>query len=87
MSSDCISLTQELITIPSYVDPTTNEVKMAQTIEAFAAARLPWMNCARIPIHGSARYNLILSDSQPAKLIFLSHLDTVPLPIAHNCAQ
>lgn len=84
MTTDVVALTQRLIAIPSYVDKSCNETKLAQYLEAFITANLLQMSVTRMPLKKQPkRYNLIISDGEPPRLLFLSHMDTV-IPSSSN---
>ncbi|BBM82176.1 M20 family metallopeptidase [Candidatus Uabimicrobium amorphum] len=70
-----IELTQKLVQIPSYVDGKCNEYKCMEFIESYIKEH------TQLTMHRQLvendRYNLIVHDNEPAKLIFFCHMDTV----------
>ncbi|MBU1323402.1 M20/M25/M40 family metallo-hydrolase, partial [Patescibacteria group bacterium] len=72
---NAIQIAQKLVSIPSYVDNKTNEAKFALWLVDFFRD-FAWLKISKQTI-GNNRFNLIVSDGYPAKLIFCSHMDTV----------
>lgn len=70
-----IELTQKLVQIPSYVDDKCNEYKCMEFIESYIK-EYTQLTTQRQLVEND-RYNLIVHDNEPAKLIFFCHMDTV----------
>lgn len=73
-----VTLLEELIRIPSYVDETHNENAAIDFLEKYLEVHFPEMSCRRIPVAGTNRANLYLEGSKPTELLFVGHIDTVP---------
>lgn len=72
---NAIKIAEKLIRISSYVDSKTNEAGLALWLVKFFQD-LAWLKIKKNTI-GKNRFNLIVSDGYPAKLVFCSHMDTV----------
>ncbi|WP_372370449.1 M20 family metallopeptidase [Candidatus Uabimicrobium sp. HlEnr_7] len=70
-----IELTQKLVEIPSYVDGECDEHRLMKFIEAYVQKNTQ-LTTYRQHVENN-RYNLIVHDNHPAKLIFFCHMDTV----------
>lgn len=75
MNIKVLELAKKLISIPSYVGRDSNEIKIAKFIEDYCKS-LTWLKIIRQPVE-DGRFNLILKDQYPTKLLFCAHLDTV----------
>ena len=71
-----IKITQELVQIPSYVDEETNEQTIKKWTYRFLKKYCPCLSLKEQKVEKN-RYNLIATDGWPAKLVFISHIDTV----------
>lgn len=76
MKEKIVKLAKKLISIPSYVDGETNEIKIAEFIYGYLKNNCPWLRVEKQKIEGS-RFNIIATDGYPAKLLICGHLDTV----------
>ncbi|MGH3912365.1 MAG: M20 family metallopeptidase [Pseudonocardiaceae bacterium] len=75
--STVLSLTSELISVPSYVDDHQDETGLTELIADFLETALPRMVVERQYLEGSSRCNLILKGRGEPKLLVLGHVDTV----------
>lgn len=77
-STDVLSLTQQLISISSYVDAQHDESKIVDFIAHFFAEHLPFLAVEKQPIApGSVRSNLIIRGKLETRIFILGHIDTV----------
>lgn len=70
-----LELTKKLISIPSYVGRDSDEIKIAEFIADYCK-QFSWLKIIKQPVK-NGRFNLILKDRYPTKIIFCAHLDTV----------
>lgn len=70
-----IELTKKLISIPSYLGTSSNEVRIANFLKDYCK-KFSWMEITTQPVK-NGRFNLILKDKYPTKFIVCGHLDTV----------
>lgn len=75
--STVLSLTSELVSVPSYVDDNQDETRLTELLADFLETALPQMAVERQYLEGSSRYNLILRGRGELKLLVLGHVDTV----------
>ncbi len=76
MKNNLVELTQELISIASYVDSDVNESTIADYIVNYLRENIPWLK-VEIQKVESRRYNIIAGNNINPKLVFVSHMDTV----------
>ncbi len=74
---DVLTLTKQLLAIPSYVDETHNEVAAVTFLEKFITENIPNAIVERQYIKDSGRFNLIVRGKNKPRLFFLGHIDTV----------
>lgn len=72
-----LTLTEQLLAIPSYVDESHNEVAAVAFLENFVKENIPNAIVERQYIDNSDRYNLIVRGKNQPRLFFLGHIDTV----------
>lgn len=75
MNTKVLKLAKRLISIPSYVGKDSNETKIAKFIEDYCKS-FTRLKIIEQPVK-NGRFNLILKDQYPTKLLFCAHLDTV----------
>jgi succinyl-diaminopimelate desuccinylase len=71
-----IELTQQLVSIPSYLDNHTNERQLGEFIYNYLQA-LGHLQVEKQPVENE-RFNVIAHDGYPPRLMFCCHMDTVP---------
>lgn len=74
-----LELAKSLVRIPSYVDQTCNEQEIINWLEKYCREKFPAMNVTQSPVDGSKRSNLYIRGTKPARLVFVGHVDTVPV--------
>lgn len=72
---DIINLTKKLISVPSYVDSDSNELKISQFITEYLS-KIGWLQIKKQQVNKD-RLNVIATDGKPVKLLLVGHLDTV----------
>lgn len=70
-----LQLTKKLIEICSYVDNSTNEIALADFLMKYCS-RVPNWKVTKQTVMGG-RYNIVISDGYPTRLLYIGHLDTV----------
>lgn len=71
-----IQLLKKLISIPSYVDDSTNENEIADFLLSYLTENLPWLKVETQQVEAN-RYNIIARNSDNPDYVFISHMDTV----------
>jgi acetylornithine deacetylase/succinyl-diaminopimelate desuccinylase-like protein len=71
-----IELTQQLISIPSYLDDQANEQQLGEFIHDYLQS-LGYFQVEKQPVE-NGRFNVIAHDGYPTRLMFCCHMDTVP---------
>lgn len=74
--NNVIDLLAKLISIPSYVDGKNDEVRLADMIINLVKRNCKWLKIKKQPVE-RGRYNLIIKDKYPTKILVIGHLDTV----------
>lgn len=74
---DVLTLTKQLLAIPSYVDATHDEAAAVTFLEKFVQEHIPGALVERQYIADSDRFNLIVRGKNQPRLFFLGHIDTV----------
>jgi len=70
-----LQLTKKLIEICSYVDDSTNEIALADFLMKYCRRVPNWKVTKQEVING--RYNIVITDGYPTRLLYIGHLDTV----------
>jgi len=70
-----VDLTKKLISIPSYVDNSTNEREIAEYIYQYLT-KIPWLTTIKQKVENN-RFNVIAYSSPTPQLLLVGHLDTV----------
>lgn len=70
-----VDLTKKLISIPSYVDDSTNEQEIAEYVYQYLS-NIPWLITTKQNVKND-RFNVIAYSSPYPKLLLVGHLDTV----------
>lgn len=70
-----LQLTKQLIEICSYVDNSTNEIALADFLMKYCSRVPNWKVTKQVVLSG--RYNIVISDGYPTRLLYVGHLDTV----------
>lgn len=70
-----LNLTKKLVSIPSYVGKDSNEIKIAEFIAKYCKS-FGWLKLIKQSVT-DGRFNLILKDKYPTRILFCAHLDTV----------
>lgn len=70
-----VKLTKQLISIPSYVDKQTDEKKIGEFIYGYLK-QFKWLKVIKQPVI-NGRFNVIVKDKYPTRLILCGHMDTV----------
>jgi len=68
-------LTKKLVSIPSYVDTSTNEREIAEYVYQYLST-IPWLTTIKQDVKND-RFNVIAYSSPSPKLLLVGHLDTV----------
>lgn len=77
-STDVVTLTRQLVSIPSYVDKQNDETRIIEFIAHFFRKYLPALHIEKQPIeNGSERSNLVIKGKSNPHIFFLGHIDTV----------
>ena len=74
---DVLTLTKQLLAIPSYVDATHDEAAAVTFLEKFVQEHIPGALFERQDSADSDRLNLIVRGKNQPRLFFLGHIDTV----------
>jgi len=72
-----LKLTKQLVSIPSWVDGQTNEIKIGEFIFDFLKNNTNLMVEKEMVING--RFNILASNSQNIKTLVMGHIDTVDI--------
>lgn len=72
---DVLTLTKKLISIPSYVGKDCDEQKIGQFIFEYLK-QFAWLKVVKQPVK-NGRFNILVTDNSPTKVILCGHLDTV----------
>lgn len=72
---DTLSLTKELVNIPSYVGDDSDEQKIGQFIFNYLK-KFPWLSISKEKTT-DGRFNVVAADKFPTKILVCSHIDTV----------
>jgi len=75
MEKKALLLAKKLIRIPSYVGSNCNEIKIAEFVYRYCQT-LKGFSVSKQYIK-DGRFNVVLKDNYPTKLLFVGHLDTV----------
>jgi acetylornithine deacetylase/succinyl-diaminopimelate desuccinylase-like protein len=70
-----VNLTKKLISIPSYVGSDSNEKEIGEFIARYLS-KIKWLKIKKQKITKD-RFNIIVTDGKPIKLLLIGHLDTV----------
>lgn len=70
-----LDLTKKLVAIDSFVDSSCNEIGIADFVVEYCSKVANW-KVTKQPVI-SSRYNILISDGYPTRLLYLGHLDTV----------
>lgn len=76
MKEKIVKLAQRLISIPSYVDNGINEKKIGDFVYQYLSGNCPWLEVQKQQVIGE-RFNVIVRDDYPTKLLICGHMDTV----------
>jgi len=80
-----LMLAGKLISLPSYVNATQNEIPVADFLVGLLEAELPEMILEKQYIKGDAgRYNLLLRGADEPEILVIGHIDTVQLKAGWN---
>lgn len=71
-----ISLTKQLISLPSYDDGNLFEKPMSDFLVAYAREKFPWLSVTLQEVAPN-RFNVLLRDSAPTRLLVIDQIDTV----------
>lgn len=69
-------LLKKVVSIPSYVDKTTNEKEFADFLLSYLKENLSWLKVEKQIVEGD-RYNIIATSCDNPEYVFVSHMDTV----------
>ena len=72
---NAVDLTKKLISIPSYVDSSTNEREIAEYVYQYLS-NISWLTTVKQNVENN-RFNVIAYSSLSPKLLLVGHLDTV----------
>ncbi len=73
---DALKLAKNLVSIPSYVDPETDESEVGEFLEELVSKEFPELKTSRQKVEKN-RFNLICKGSDDPKLLVIGHIDTV----------
>ncbi|MEK7605853.1 MAG: M20/M25/M40 family metallo-hydrolase [Patescibacteria group bacterium] len=77
-----LELTKKLISIKSFVDSSCNEIGIADFVVGYCSKVPNWQVTKQPILNG--RYNILISDGYPTRLLYLGHLDTVQPKFLQN---
>lgn len=80
---DTIQLTQQLISIKSYVDSDCNEAALGNFLFTYCSRNLPWLTVTKQLVEKN-RYNILALPSSDVNLLFICHMDTVKPSISDS---
>lgn len=74
-----LALASKLISLPSYVNTTQNEIPVADFLSELLAAELPGMILEKqyIDANNTGRYNVLLRGNKDPEILVIGHIDTV----------
>jgi|ADGO01.1.fsa_nt_gi Acetylornithine deacetylase/Succinyl-diaminopimelate desuccinylase and related deacylases len=74
---DPVELLGQLVSIPSYVAESANEVALADFLTGFCEQYLPELTVEKQYIGDAGRYNVVIKGRRAPRLFVLGHIDTV----------